>query len=440
MKVKICDQPRGIVLVVTLLTVFVIAIILTGYLTLAYQINASAARSRSWNEAIPVLESGLEEALTQLYYAGTNSSLLTSNNWTHGADGLYHKTRAFSDGSYFNASIQAATSPVICSTGFVPVCYGSMSTNTNYLSRQVKVVAQPVAVTPGGLNAKGTVSLTGAAVLDSFDSSNPNYSNNGLYVASKRKANAQAVTNSGASGAASLTGSSMIYGSVTAGPSGTVKTTGTSAVGDIAWDGSHSGVESGHFANNANVQFNDAAAPFTYGSGTTPSSGSYSYGGTNYNYLLGSGNYNISSLGLSGIQTMAITGNTTLYVNGNFSTANSAYVYIAPGASLTMYVNGTVSISGAGVVNGTQTASQCAIYGLPGCTTVTCANSGAFIGTIYAPEAALSVTGAGGASGGFTASTITISNSGAVHYDEHLAANTGSSGGSGYVVASWNEI
>ncbi len=439
MKFRIRHQPRGIVLVVTLLTIFIIAIILTSYLALANQVNASVARSQSWNEAIPVLESGIEEALTQLYCAGTNSSLLTSNNWTHGADGLYHKSRAFSDGSYFNASIQATSNPVIISTSFVPVMFVLSSTTTNYLSRKVKVVTQMNAVTPGGINAKGAVSLTGAAILDSFDSSDPNYSSGGMYVASKRKANALAVTDSGASGAVSLAGSSMIYGSVTTGPSGTVKTGGTCAVGDIAWDASKTGVESGHSANNANVQFNDVAAPFTYGSGTTPSSGSYSYGGTNYNYLLGSGNYNMSSLNLSGIQTMVVTGSTTLYVNGNFSTANSAYVYIASGATLTMYVNGTVSISGAGVVNGAQTANRCAIYGMPGCTTITCANSGAFIGTVYAPEAALSVTGAGGASGGFTASTVTISNSGAVHYDEHLA-NAGSSGSSGYVVTSWNEF
>jgi choice-of-anchor A domain-containing protein len=101
-----------------------------------------------------------------------------------------------------------------------------------------------------------------------------------------------------------------------------------------------------------------------------------------------------------------------------------------------MYVNGNVNISGAGVVNGTQSASQCAIYGLPGCTTITCGNSGAFIGTVYAPEAALTVSGSGGVSGGFTASTITVSNSGQVHYDEHLTTL----GGSGYAVMSWNEI
>ena len=419
-----------------MMAVFIIAVILTSYLTLVEGLNASVARSQSWNQAIPVLESGLEEGLTQLYCAGTNSSLLTSNAWTHGADGLYHKTRTFPDGSYFNASIQPGTNPVIVSTGSVPVMYRSGPT-TNYLSRKVKVVAQPTAVTPGGVNAKGKVTISGSGYIDSFDSSNPTYSTGGLYVSSKRKANAQALTDSSASGAVSLAGSGLIYGSATTGPTGTVTFAGSTAVGDIAWDGVHTGMESGHSANDANVQFNDVTAPFTYGSGTTPSSGTYSFGGTNYNYLLGSGNYNMSSLSLSGIQKMAITGSTTLYVNGSFSTANSAFIYIASGASLTMYVNGSASISGAGVVNGTQTASQCTIYGLPGCTTITCGNSGAYIGAIYAPEAALTVSGAGGVSGGVTANTVTVSNSGAVHYDEHLS-NVG--GGGGYVVISWNEF
>ena len=300
----------------------------------------------------------------------------------------------------------------------------------------MKVIAQPTAVTPGGVNAKGTVTISGSGYIDSFDSSNPTYSTGGLYVSSKRKANALALTDSSASGAVHLAGSGLIYGSATTGPTGTVTFSGSTAVGDISWDGSNTGMESGHSANDANVQFNDVTAPFTYGSGTTPSSGSYSYGGTNYNYLLGTGNYNMSSLALSGIQTMAISGTTTLYVTGSFSTANSAFIYIAAGASLTMYVNGSVSISGAGVVNGTQTASQCTIYGLPGCTTITCGNSGAYIGTIYAPEAALTVSGAGGISGGATANTVTVSNSGAVHYDEHLA----NAGGGAYVVMSWNEI
>ena len=106
MRVRIGDKPRGIVLAVTMMTVIVVGLILTSYIALAVQINAWAARSQSWNEAIPVLESGIEEAMTQLYYAGTNSSLLTSNSWTLAGTGCITRsarsamavtsTRAFS--------------------------------------------------------------------------------------------------------------------------------------------------------------------------------------------------------------------------------------------------------------------------------------------------------------------------------------------------------
>ena len=261
----------------------------------------------------------------------------------------------------------------------------------------MKVVARPQAVTPGGFNAKGAITSSGGAFLDSFDSSDPLYSTSGLYVASKRKANALALTDSGASGAVTMSGGGKVYGSGTTGPNGTVNLSGGAAVGDIAWNASNSGVEAGHSADNANVQFNDVTAPFTYGSGTTPSSGTYSYGGTNYSYLLGSGNYNMSSLSLSGGNAMAVTGNTTLYVNGSVNLSGSAFIYIAPGATLALYLNGSASVSGGGVVNGTQSASQCTIRGMPGCTSLSYSGSASLIATVYAPEATFNFSGGAGA-------------------------------------------
>src|SRR5579859_488453 len=51
---------------------------------------------------------------------------------------------------------------------------------------------------PGAVIAKGTISLTGGGYIDSFNSSDPNYSSNGLYVVSKRRANALVLTDSSA--------------------------------------------------------------------------------------------------------------------------------------------------------------------------------------------------------------------------------------------------
>jgi len=425
---NIQNKCRGIVLVTTLATVLVLGIIVASYLTLSNQVSKSVARSQAWNQTIPVLESGIEEALTQLYYAGTNSWLLTSNSWTYGLDGLYHKKRVFADGTFFNVSIQPASNPVIVSTGYVALASASSATVTNYLSRRVKVIAQKVAATPGGLNAKGSINFTGGGFLDSFDSSDPSYSSNGLYVPSLHKDNGQALTDSGAAGAIN-TGTGKIYGSATTGPGGTVLGT----VGNIGWDASSSGVESGHSANNANVQFNDVAAPFVYGTGATPTLGTYLT--TNFTYVVGSGNYNMPTLSIQGGQMMAVTGNAVLYVNGTLTVGGSGYIYIAPGASLTMYVNGDSTISGTGVVNGSQNAAQCTIFGMPGCTTFTYSGSSGYIGTVYAPDAAFTYSGSASASGSFTASTILLSGGAGVHYDEALA-----NAGKGWVVMSWNEF
>jgi hypothetical protein len=426
-------ESRGIILAATLCTVLILAIIIASYLNLANQVNSSVARSQAWNQAIPVLESGIEEALTQLHCAGTNSLQLTGNNWSYGLDGLYHKTRVFSDGSYFNVSILATNQPVIVSTGFVAVMQNSSSTITNYVSRRVKVVTKKQANTPGGLNAKTTISLVGTTLFDSYDSSDPNYSSNGMYVASMRKSDALALTDSGAVGAISV-GNGTVYGSIATGPTGTYSTGPNGAVGDTSFiSGGGSGVESGHSANNANVQFNDVAAPFPFNKGVTPLSGTVL--GTNYTSYLATGNYSMNSISMSGSQSMAIIGNAVLYVNGSVDIKGQAYIYIAPGASLTMYINGNASFAGNGIVNGTGYPSQCTLYGMPGCTSFSIAGNGTFTGTVDAPDAALSYSGNADAFGSFTGSSISMVGGASIHYDEALANN-----GNNYVVMSWNEF
>ena len=430
---NIQNKCRGIVLVTTLATVLVIAIIIASYLTLSNQVGNSVARSQAWNQAVPVLESGIEEALTQLHYAGTNSNLLVLNNWTYGLDGAYHKTRVFSDGTFFNVSILPSTNPIIMSTGYVAVMKNSSATVTNYVSRRVKVVTTRQGATPGGLNARTTISLVGTTYFDSYDSSDPNYSSNGQYVASMHKDNGLAVTDSGATGAIN-TGNATIYGSVATGPTGTATVGAGGVVGDLNYDASHKGtIEAGHDLNNANVQFNDVTAPFPYGSGTTPLPGII--GVTNYSYALLSGNYNMTSLSLSSSSVLAVSGTVVLYVNGSVSLGGQSSIYIAPGSSLTLYVNGSVSMGGGGIVNADGLPSECTVYGMPGCTSFSMSGGSAFAGTVYAPEAALTYSGHSDAFGSFTADSISMSGGAAVHYDEALVNNT-----KNFVVISWNEF
>jgi hypothetical protein len=433
MKITPIHQKSGSALIVTLCTVLIISVVITSYLGLVNNQNASVSRDQSWNAAIPVLESGIEEALTQIYFNGYTN--LNTNGWTYdGTDHYYHKTRTFTDGSYFSVAIQPTNPPIIYSTGFVALTMTSSSSSTNYVKRTVRVNTVKARGGGGGLNAKGAISFGGNGSLDSFDSSDPNYSSNGMYVASMRTANAKALTDATNAGAISM-GNGTIYGSTVTGPSGTV-TFGNGSVGDSAWVASHSGAEAGHTANDANVQFNDVAAPFTYGSGITPSSGTYAVSGTNYSYKLTGGNYNLpGGTSLSGGTTMIVTGNTVLYVNGSFSIAGNAFIYIAPGASLKIYIDGAGSFGGGGVANGTGYASNLSIYGTATSASMSYAGNASFVGSVYAPDADFTFSGTADATGSFTAKTVSVSGGASIHYDQSLdPANRQ------FVVSSWNEI
>src|SRR5258705_7422758 len=97
------NENQGSVLLVTLCTAWVIGIALVSYLTLVANQNRTTYHSQTWNTCIPVLEAGIEEALTQLNFnsaEGTNNA--TAHGWTL-ANGLYSKSRIVddADGTYY---------------------------------------------------------------------------------------------------------------------------------------------------------------------------------------------------------------------------------------------------------------------------------------------------------------------------------------------------
>src|SRR6266536_2022446 len=141
-------HDQASILIVTLLTATIIGISLASYLTVVSHQHRSTARSLAWNSCIPVLEAGIEEALTQIHYHGITN--LTANGWEFGADGLYHKTRSIGDdGTYYQVAIEPVNPPVITSQGFVPAPLSSAAQlgmiqspsqiAANYVSRRVRV-------------------------------------------------------------------------------------------------------------------------------------------------------------------------------------------------------------------------------------------------------------------------------------------------------------
>src|SRR5437762_10529152 len=59
---------QGSVLLVTLCTAWVVGIVLVSFLALVANQNRTTYHSHTWNTCIPVLEAGIEEALTQLNF------------------------------------------------------------------------------------------------------------------------------------------------------------------------------------------------------------------------------------------------------------------------------------------------------------------------------------------------------------------------------------
>ena len=180
-------SEAGGVLLVTLATGLILGIILVSFLQLIQGRMTVRARAISWNQAIPVLESGIEEAFTHLLDDTTN---LTANAWVRdgsGATVTYRKTQTNSDGTFYittisNLSTLPYTKGIIYSQGFVPA-----PLKVGYIARKVMVTATNRSIFSHAIAARGKIDLNGQSTVDSYDSSSTNYSTGHKYDASKRK-------------------------------------------------------------------------------------------------------------------------------------------------------------------------------------------------------------------------------------------------------------
>jgi len=441
-------------MIITLLIAIVIGISLASYLALISHQNRSVMRSLAWNSAMPVLESGIEEALTQLHFNGITN--LSANSWSLVAGGDYYKKRVFSDGSYYEVTITPSDPPVINSVGYqvapLPittvfgVIFGAITpfagqANNQLLKRKVRVSTRNSALFTKAMLAKGQINLNGNNIAtDSFDSLIPAYNTLGKYDPAKKKANGDVATISGLVNSLSI-GNANIMGHVSTGPKGSMTIGANGTVGDVSWvSGGSKGIETGYSANDLNVQIDDAQLPgLTW---TSASSGTYLVGTTNFNFVF-SGNSNYKVDNFSGKVYVAPGANVTVYVpaGGSMSFTGEGGIVLGLGAKLTLYVGATsATIGGNGVLN-TGSALNFLYYGLPSNTSLSFSGNGTFAGAIYAPEAAFTLNGGGNNTldfvGASVTSSVTMNGHFNFHYDEALARI---GPGDGYVVTSWNEV
>ncbi|HEV2393919.1 MAG TPA: hypothetical protein VG146_16320 [Verrucomicrobiae bacterium] len=394
------QKESGSTLVLALIIVGISFVVVGSYVGLALNRNKVAMHSMAWNQAMAVAEAGVEEGLAQIQY-----SITPTNGWS-GAGGVYSLARNSPFGgtnSHFAVNFTSADPPVITSTGYVraPLLSG-------YIKRVVRVTTvKGTNQFPYGIRAKGTITISGSSILDSFDSSDTNYSINGMYTPLRHKDNIYVASQSGASKAVQV-GTGKIFGYVET-SAGTVTVGSSGVVGDnnYASNSLNAGTIQMSPVYHALTNYNKDVVDVSLPSGiltnalSPPLPGTHWVNGTNYTYALGNGTYNnLASLTIPGGGSMVVTGNATLYVPGSFTLSGSGFVYLAPGSTFSLYVgttnvsgNDSITISGGGVANGTGVASSFAVFGLPSVKTATYSGSAAFIGTSDAPEASTTLSG-----------------------------------------------
>jgi len=447
-------RQDGNVLVVCLFTCAIIGFAIASCFVYVRNQMVSAARSQSWNESLVLSEAGIEDGMAFINkHSGTTTPRGTwaitgfgADNWTRISTGpsVFWVQRSL-NGSFYDAYVtnNADGQPTIRSVATKKFAGGQIE-----IQRAVWVKTVPASIFQGGLIAKGSVGLQGNVVVDSFNSQVAGQNVNGQYDPSIRRDNGSiASASSNVVATVSFGGSVEVYGKVFTGPEDGVTNSGNVAIGSTAFvNGSSTGVQSGYAQNDFNVYIPDAPAAPTGGLPLPPKN-TYSFQGSTYlgSYLLGSASgstvYQQNNIQLTTTETILVQGNVKLYVPINFKMSGQSKVIIGTNSSLTIYAGGSVDLSGGGVVNLTGNATNLTLNGLPSCTSIQYTGGSDYIGTIYAPQAAMKMSGGGNnvynLVGSVVAGSIDLNGKYQVHYDESLIQLPA---GQHYYASSWREI
>ena len=266
----------------------------------------------------------------------------------------------------------------------------------------------PLPLFAGAITARSNITMEGTGVYtDSYDSSDTNDFPGGLWNATNRLGNGDIAVGNGSVNSVNIL-NSKVMGKVSTqgGTIANVALDPQSSIGDVAWvTGGNTGWESpAYFRNDFRFCLPDVSVPYTSGlplpppatNGIVLSSGQYLY----------NGNLNIPLL---------VTGQVFLYITGSFS----AGINIQTNASLTLVVGG--SSATLSTVNNTGNALAFQYYGLPGNTNVLTGGSFPVVGTVYAPEATVTLSGSANFSGALVGNSVRLFSEVSVHYDENLA-------------------
>lgn len=442
MNMRLGKSDRASAITAVTVTSAVLSIAAAGYLNYVHNESVLNYRSHAWTQALHLAEGGVEQGFAEYnyqYFLGGNG--FTSARGWNGSGGNYSMIIS----NMTSASSEVVGDVVVTVTGvgtinpkIMGVATVPSKPNGTTVSRAVRVSLSRSSKFPVALMSKNKIDLNGNNIyVDSFSSSDPNKSTNGLYVLAKRQAGGDVASNDNVVNSVNI-GNAEVYGHVFTGPDGTVAMGPNGSVGPTFVSGSRAtsvatGEANGWIRHDFNVDVPDVTLPSGAGSWS-------SLGNINNSTTINGGDWRATSISLAASRTLTIQGNVRLYVTGNTSIGGNATIVIAPNASLEIYAAGSMSIAGNGVVNNTGLAHNNQFYGLPSSKSWSISGNGQWIGTVYAPDAAFTMNGGGSAgdmSGAVVAKSITLNGHVKFHYDEALQESNASAG---YLVSSWQSL
>ena len=235
------------------------------------------------------------------------------------------------------------------------------------VTRSIELIIQPLAsglwdraITAAAPTGGGAVNIGASFTIDSYDSTDPTKSTNGMYDVSKRQSNADLASD--ANGQYVNIGGAHLYGNVysdggtakaTQNVTGTIYNNFYEAAPDIStpsWANSNT---------NSSITTNTPAGRLTLTGGTQGSPANISYSGINIKANL------TCAYGSTNGQTDTSKSYINLYVNKDFSMSNAAQWIINSGMHVSVYIGGQFSVDGASTVaNQSNQAANLSLYGI----------------------------------------------------------------------------
>jgi hypothetical protein len=411
---------RGSAVITVLILAAITALIASSFLFRASQEAKLATRSLYQSVALNLAEAGLEEGL----YAANSAGFTTANGWTlvTGTANDYSKTIlsgfSFPQGTgaiYIRVDSATSMTPTVTAAGIITI-----PRQPNVI-KQLRVAAGKRRRWANGVVVKSTLTFSGNAVVDSYDSSVgvPN-------AATNKTDQATVATISTALDPITVGSNAVIYGYVATGADDPVVGSGGRIYGATTPSGTL--VDTSRIRHDFTANLPDATIPTATATSIGVINATISLPrvgdlpGTNGRYT-----YSTPSITVAGGDALVVTGPVDLVVTGDISITGNAQITVggtgSVNPSINLYSPGTVNIAGNGISNLTNIPAKATIWGTGASTatqTVSIAGNGSFTGTVYAPNATVSLMGNGANMGAIIAKQATIGGNGEFHYDTQL--------------------